>query len=167
MIEIEDIDSNVSAAVMAEALGVTTRHLARMAKDGVIKKEARSKYNFKKCLADYISFLKEENKSQTRNASENRLRDARAKEVELRIAVTDRTVISLHEAEDIVDKMAGIYLQSILGLPAAITRNIDERKRIEKICDRSREKIAKRFQEIGNALQTGIDTLDTFTEDDT
>lgn len=160
-------DGIVNAETLGRLLMITDRHVQRLAKEGVFEAKGRGKYPMVPCIHAYIRHLKEENKTQTKVAGDNRLRDARAREVEMRIAKSDRIIIELSEAQDIVDKMTGAFLQSIVGLPAMITRNINERKRIEKICDKVRTKLATRFSEISESVQSGIDVADASVEEDT
>lgn len=159
-------DGIVNAETLGRLLMVTDRHVQRLAKEGVFETKGRGKYPMVPCIHAYIRHLKEENKTQTRVAGDNRLRDARAKEIELRVAKSDRSIIDLSEAQDIVDKMAGAFLQSMVGLPARITRNVNERKRIENICDKVRKKLADRFAEISESVQSGVDAADALGEED-
>ena len=163
--EEETGDGIVNAETLGRLLMITDRHIQRLAKEGVFETKGRGKYPMVSCVHAYIRYLKEENKTQTKVAGDNRLRDARAKEIEIRVAKQDRSLIDLSEAQDVVDKMAGTFLQSMVGLPARITRNVNERKRIENICDKVRKKLANRFAEIGESLRTGDDPLDAIGEE--
>ncbi|MDS1135166.1 hypothetical protein [Nitratireductor indicus] len=54
---------------------------------------------------------------------------------------------------EIYDELTGAYLASLSGMPARITRNLDERKRLETIFDGERSRLAGGFSEKRDRLQ--------------
>ena len=150
----------------ARLLGVTPRRLRQLSDEGWFKPASRNEWSLIGVVRGHIEYMEDRIQKASKTASSTRLQDARAKEVELRIAQKDRTVIDLSEAQDATDKMAGIYLHSITGLPARITRNTSERKRIELICDKERTRLVERFAEIGESIQTGEDAADASLQEE-
>ena len=113
-------------------------------------------------MQGYVQFLKEDAVRATGNVATNRLRDARAKEVELRAAKLDRTVIDIEEAMAVADMIAGACVAEFEGLPARITRISRERERLREICDAARVRLADRFGKIRRDLETGRGELCNF-----
>lgn len=156
----------ITASAAASLLGVTTQWLRMLAADGHIPKAVRGKYPIGAVVQGYVKSLKEDDKRSNKNSSENRVRDARAAEIERRMARDDRKLIALDEALTAFDEATGHFLQSLSGIPAAITRNLNERRRIETICDAERSRLSTSFAEIASSLQTGVDPLEADDEDD-
>lgn len=156
------IDTSTAAAL----LKVTPRWIQQLAKDGWIKSAGRGKWSLVGVVQGYIDFLKDENARKTKSASQSAVQEARAEEIRRRIAREDRETIDVAEAVESFERATGEFIQSIAGLPARITRNPRERKRIEAICDAERQRITDRFAEIAHTLSTGIAVADPGDEDD-
>lgn len=157
---------HVSGKALAAVLGVTDRWVRDLEKQGVFKREARSQYDLAKCVPAYIEWRLKAEASKQAPPSSDRVRDARAMEIERRMAREDRDIIALDEAMGAFDEATGHYLQSMSGLPAQITRDVSERRRIEAICDAERRRLATRFTEGRTALRTGVTSFDAVDEDD-
>jgi hypothetical protein len=156
----------ISTAQAARLLMVTEDWVRQLSRNGYIAKAARDRYNLVTAVQGYIRFLKDEERRSSKNAADSRVRDARAAEIERRMAREDRKLIMLDEAMDAYDFATGLYLQSLSGLPARMTRNASERRRLDTICDGERQRLADRFAEGASALRTGEAAFDADEEDD-
>lgn len=157
------IDTNTAAALIK----VTPRYVRQLASQGWFKQVARDRWNLIEVVQGYIACLKDEGRRTAKSAADSRVRDARAAEIERRMAREDRTVIDLDEAAATVDRVAGEFLQAVGGLPARITRDPRERQRIEAICDAERLRLTDVFAERALALKSGLSADQTLDEDDT
>lgn len=152
-----NIDDPVSASELAEIFGVTGQSVARLARDGIIPRVGRGRYPLRASLQGYMKHrLDSEVKRTATTGAADRLREARAAEIQQRIARQDRTLITMDEALWSVDNMSGIFLTEFTQLPARITRDPRERRRIESLCDDARTRICKRLEEIIAATKTGV-----------
>lgn len=156
----------VSSSVGAAFLGVSSRWVQQLATDGWVKPVGRGKWNLAELVQGYAASMKDEDRRSSRQSAENRVREARAAEIERRMAREDRKIIDIDEAFGVLDNVIGQFLQSISGLPAQITRNVGERRRIEAICDAERQRLSTQFAEGLSALETGIPTPDPADEDE-
>lgn len=145
----------VPTRLMARVLGVTVQRLNQLVQSGVVVKLARGKFDLVDTTNRYISNRISNPAEKRTDASMQRARDARADEIELRMAEKRRELIPAVEALEAADMIAGLYLNSIGGLPARLTRNPSERQRIEAICDTERQRLTDKFSNIGRALQAG------------
>lgn len=134
-------------------LKLSPRRVQQLATQKWIPRAEKGKYPLVGSVQGYIDFLRDENERRTRSAADSRLRDARAREVEQRIAERDKGLIDVDEALTAADRLAGVYLSSITGLPARITRNQSERRRLEGICDNERQRVADMLSEIASDLR--------------
>ena len=156
----------ISAAKAAKLLDCTTQWLRDLAKKGYVPKATRGQYPMVATVQGNIRWLKEENARKSKSGAEGRVRDARAAEIERRMAREDREIVALDEAIGAFDDATGAYLQALSGLPARITRNQSERRRIEVVCDAERERLSARFEQVASTLRTGRQATDAGEEDD-
>ncbi|MER9937430.1 hypothetical protein [Mesorhizobium sp. M0088] len=147
-------------------LDLTPVRIDQLVREGHIPKLGRGRYPLEASVHGYIKFLKGTIAGQTKSASSNRAQDARAAEIELRMAREDRRIVDMGEAVAALDKVTGDFLQSIGGLPARITREPRERQRIEAICDAERLRLSDRFAESAQALRSGLPADQADDEDD-
>lgn len=156
----------VDVNTLAQLIGVTPRQIQIVAKEGYYEAERRGQWPLVASVRGYVRYLHDQVAGARKNTHENRLRDARAKEVEVRTARLDRTVIDLSEAHDVYDEIAGAYLASLEGLPARLTRNVRERERIQRVVDAERQRLSVHFAEARGYLATGLPADEAEAEDD-
>lgn len=156
----------ITTVQAARLLMLSDERIRQLVKDGYIPRVAQGRFNLVTVVQGYIRFLKDDGRRSSKSAADNRVRDARAAEIERRMAREDRDIIMLDEAMAAYDFATGLYLASVSGLPARMTRNASERRRLEAICDGERQRLADRFAEGASALPTGIAAADADDEDD-
>lgn len=170
MSEDEDLSAGyppimVTQVELAARLQLTTRWIYDLTKDGIFVQTDR-KYDLDACHRAYGEYkTAKANEKRAPSATENL---AKRKEdlIARRIAREDRSLIQMDEALETVDIVTGAFNVAISGIPARITRNIDERKRIEAICDGVRNSLNKAFGEQREALRSGKPVGETESEDD-
>lgn len=156
----------ITTGQVAKLLMLSDERVRQLTVKGYLPKVSKGRYHLVAVVQGYIRFLKDEERHSSKTAAESRVRDARAAEIERRMAREDRKIIALDEAMAAHDHATGLYLQSISGLPARMTRNASERRRLEAICDTERQRLAARFAERASALRSGVDAFDADDEDD-
>lgn len=155
-----------SAKDTAEFLGITTRWLLELTKQGVIIPVGRGKFEMPKAIHDFIRWHQEAQTRNNQSSSADHLRDQRAQEIAIKIAKQERDLIPLGDAMAAFEEATGVYLESLSGMPARITRVPRERQRIEAICDEERLRLSDRFGKSAKALQSGISDPETDDEVD-
>lgn len=157
----------VNRTEMAIHLGVTMQWVGQLAEQGVlIRAEGRGKFKFSESVQAFIKHKMASAERQNQSTSADALRETRAQEIAIKIAKQERDLIPLEEALAAYDEATGIYLESISGLPARMTRVPRERQRLEAICDEERLRLSDRFAERGKALRTGVEPAQADAEDD-
>jgi hypothetical protein len=66
----------------------------------------------------YIRFRNDSDRRAQKSAADSRVRDARAREIELRNAVREGRLIEIDETMAIVEEMIGLFRAETAGLPA-------------------------------------------------
>lgn len=130
---------SITVAQAAKLLMISEDWVWRLAKKGYFTRVSPGRYNLVAVVQGYIRYLKDDERRSSKSAADSRVRDARAAEIERRMAREDRDLIMLDEAIEAYDFATGLFLESISGLPARMTRNAGERRRLEPIVTAGRE----------------------------
>lgn len=113
----------------------------------------------------YVRFLKGERKAKTHVAAENRVREARAREIEIRNAERDHRLIELTEAMAVTDEIVGMLRSEIIGLPARVTRDRQLRARLDAEILDTLNRASTRLAERGRVLRASGEALGDDGED--
>lgn len=110
MINVIDFDETVKLKELAKIIGLSERHLQRLAQEGVIKKNDKGKYLLYQSIQNYINYLKEiENTPQ--QLQEEKLKNeieylkTRDKKENIKIKILES---DLHESNDVKRVMNNI-----------------------------------------------------------
>lgn len=148
-------DGSISAPQAARLLKVTDQWVRQLVKKGYITPVSRGRYDLVNVVHGYIDYLKDEERRTSKTASSTRVTDARAAEIELRTAERTRTVIPLEEAIEAQDFLVGKVGQVLAGIPARVTRDLKERRKIEAVCHAGQKEIADALAAASHAARTG------------
>lgn len=158
--------ATISVEKAAKLLMVTPRRVQQLARDGWIPRAAGGGYPTVGVVQGYIRFLQDEQRRASRSAAENRVRDARAQEIELRVALRKRTLIDTEEAIGTLDEIVGMVRAETTGLPARITRDLPLRRKIEQELDAIFHRVSDRLAEKADALRKSGDAVAAGGEND-
>jgi hypothetical protein len=158
------LPETISLAEGFGLLGVSQVHFLKLVERGYIERASRGRHATKSVVQGYVRSLKEDKKGATRTAAENRVRDARAREIELRNAEREHQLIDLDEALGLVDEIIGAYRAEISGLPARFTRDRVLRAKLERETDEAQERVHARFVEAAASLRSGGQAQSTAPE---
>ncbi len=151
---------------LSKLLMMTGERVRQLVKMGKMPKAKKNTYHLVSCVQGYIRFLKDEEKDKTKAAAESGLKKARQREVELRIAEREKTVIDLAEHFAVVEELCGLFVSSMNGLPARVTRDIPLRRKIEIDLDEIRRQIVARAEQRSAELRAGRSVAAADPEDD-
>lgn len=160
------VSLKVTTSVVTEALGLTLARLGQLVSDGWIPRAARNQYQLVPAVQGYIRFLKDDQRRASKSAVQSRAQEARAKEIELRIAREEKTIIDTAEAIAAVDDVVGGIRADLAGLAARVTRDIALRQKIEKEIDGILTAAADRFEQRASDLRTSGEVAAPDAEDD-
>jgi len=122
----------VRTVELAELLTIQGSRLTQLTTDGTIKRKAKGLYDLREAVQDYIRYLREQQKRQQVSTADNRIRDARAKDIEARTAERLGRLVPLSVYDEMIDGFAGIVRSELAGMPAACTRDLTMRRIIER-----------------------------------
>lgn len=150
----------ITIEVAARLLMISAERVRQLSKAGYIVIPKRGFTTLVSAVQGYIRFLKEEERKNTKSAAASRAVDARAAEIELRIAEKRRDLIPREDAEMAMDLVVGEVNKQLTGLPARITRDVRLRREIEARLNEAKGKIAEALGSGKVLAQTGRDDSD-------
>jgi hypothetical protein len=140
-----DATTLLTATEVGTLLGVTRQHIGQLTAQGVLVRED-GKYQLGQTLAAYVAHLKSDARRASRSKAENRVRDARAAEIELRVQRQQHRVVDTEETLHFIDAMFGKFVVALSGVPARVGRNdLELRHRVEVELDAARNVAADEF----------------------
>jgi hypothetical protein len=138
----------------ARLLMISEERIRQFVKQGyVAKSEKRGYVQLVGAVQGYLRYLKEDERRSSKSAADSRVRDARALEIELRIAERSRDLIPIEDALTDMAEFAGLVRSELAGLPARLTRLIDERQKVETEIDALLARLAQKADEKASALE--------------
>lgn len=144
----------VNQLELAEYLGLSNRRVYTLTQEGVLSRDG-TRYNLVESIAAYVAYKVKVEATPRKDAPTGGLNQVREEQIRRRMKIEARELIPLSEAVLAMDTVTGDFLTTISSLPVQITRDLDERKRIEKVCDFARGQLEKKFAERSAALQAG------------
>lgn len=150
----------------AKLLMITPERVRQLSNMGYVPKVARGRYPLLGAVQGYIRFLKDDDRRPSKAAAAEALRDVRAEEVKRRMAREDLKIVDIDEATATYEDMIGELLKMVNSLPAQITRNPSERRRIEDIIGKAQGRFVARAAEVISLLETGGKAAYPEDEDD-
>ena len=137
----------------ARLLMISEERIRQLQKQGYVpRSDKRGVVQLVGAVQGYLRYLKDDERRSAKSAADSRVRDARALEIELRIAERSRDLIPL---EDALADMAEFAAAVRSGLPARLTRIMDERYRIETEVDGVLARLSERASEKGGGSGGG------------
>ncbi|KQB17102.1 hypothetical protein H9N28_07190 [Rhodobacter capsulatus] len=90
----------------------------------------------------FLHHLRDTARTASASAAMARARDARAEASELALAISRRDLVPDAEAETAADYVCGVIVDRVGGMPARVTRDLRDRRRIEETLRAAQEGIA-------------------------
>ncbi|WP_245501734.1 hypothetical protein [Mesorhizobium sp. M2A.F.Ca.ET.039.01.1.1] len=149
----------ITIGQVARLLMISEERVRQLVKAGYIPKSARGVYPLVGAIQGYIRSLKDDQKNTSKTAGDSRVRDARAQEIEIRIAEKRRELIPIEDATAALDKTLATVVAELAGLPARVTRDVPTRRAIEKELDAARNRMAASLRASAAAIRTGGDVF--------
>lgn len=146
-------------------LMLTKQRVQQLVKAGYIPKPAKDTYPVVGAVQGYIKFLKDDERRTSKVQADSRVRDARAKEIELRIAERERDLIPIEDAKGEIAALVSDVRAEIVGLGARVTRDMELRRQIDTEVDGILGRLAERAEKTGVALETEGGSLEASGED--
>lgn len=152
MADDEKKEGYISMEQAARLLMLGAERVRQLIKDGWVERGPRGQVLLVSAVQGYIRFRDDADRRAQRSAADSRVRDARAREIELRISVKEGSTIPLTDAMAALDIIVGGIRSEFEGLAASVTRDREMRHRIEDRVNGALARSAQRLEQFkGNA----------------
>lgn len=147
-----DTDSNTLAACW----GVTSTRVNQLKNAGWYKQLGTKpgQYNWIEACGGFVKFLRDEDRRSTKSAGDARIKEAKAKDIEVRTQQRLMRLIPLEVYEEMIDSLAGMVRSEFAGLAAASTRDLTMRRVIEREVNARLRRIAEHAMAQAIRLET-------------
>lgn len=147
----------ISLEVAGRLLKVSAERVRQLIKDGYIPRVAPGRTTVVGAVHGYIAFRDDADRRATKSAADSRVRDARALEIEQRVALRNREIIPLEDAVAALDFLAGKVREELTGMPARVTRDLGLRRTLEAEVNGSLKRIAEAVATSADVVEAGGD----------
>jgi hypothetical protein len=138
--------ATVTASALGRHLDLSRQRVAQLADEGVIERRADGRFEQDGSRVAYLRWLRSEDRRAVKGEADGRVRDARARLIELQIAEREHRLIDMIEHEAVLAEAIGIVTTALDGLPARITRDLRLRALIEAECNATLNRAADRAE---------------------
>lgn len=156
----------ITVGQAARLLMVSEERVRQLCKLGYVERPQRGKVILVSAVQGYIRYLKDEDRRSSKTAADSRVRDARAAEIELRIARQKRALVPREDAEAAMDFLVATVGTEVRGIPARLTREMTLRRKAESLVHEVLTAISDKLESVRDALATGGGELAPGEEDD-
>lgn len=137
----------VTMAEAGEELGVGAERVRQFIKEGLVERGPRGKVSLVSAYRGYVKFLKDDERRSSKSASASRVQDARAREIELKVAAREGRLVDVVEHLDLFAEVFGSLKAGLAGIPARVSRDMAHRRKIETEIDDVLRQAADRFEQ--------------------
>lgn len=146
-------------------LNLGPRRITQLVADGWIKKPG-GVYTITDSVHGYIGFLKDEKARLSQNTAQAEVQKARAAHINQKLAREAGELVPVEQAQALCQLVVGQMMARIAGLPARVTRDLNERARIEECVDAIRQEVVDIVAKSFEAMDADLGSLDATEEDD-
>ncbi len=145
----------ISLHQAADIMGISVSLARKIVSEGHVKRSSRGMVRIADWGRGYVAYRDAGDKRSTRSAATSIVGEARAAEINQRIALRDRDLVHVNEATMAIDHVVGACVETFNALPAMMTRDIAERKRLERIVREGKHGVVKKIKEAAELLEKG------------
>jgi hypothetical protein len=133
-------DAALSTEQAAGLLQVSAAWIRRLTNEGVFSK-VDGRYRLVDTVQSYLRYQRDQQRQTGKAAATNRVLEARAKDIELRTRLREKSLIELDDALGTVDEIIGVVLTALSEMPTR-TRDLAARRIISQAVYETRQRIA-------------------------
>jgi phage terminase Nu1 subunit (DNA packaging protein) len=152
------------ATIIAKLFNLTERHVQRLAKDGIIPKAARGKYELVGCVQGYVRYLQERamggDINSTDFGTENiRVKKLTADKLQLEVDVMKNNLIPRELVEEEISNLILSARGKLLGLPSRLAKVAIAAESLREIEETARQIVYESLEELSNDKSGRVDQV--------
>lgn len=145
----------ISVTQAAVLLNRTGRWVQNLVAGGFIAKSKRGQYSLVEVVRGALAYYESQLEKSTKAAAASRVTDARTRLIEINIAERQRELIPVEDAKAAMGEFAACVRTELTGLPARLTRNASERRKLEQEVDATLRRLSAQAGKSAVAMETG------------
>ncbi|WP_422028810.1 hypothetical protein [Roseovarius sp.] len=153
----KDGGAGLTVSQAATLTGRSERWLQKLRKDGFIADDGRGSYTVVSLVRGIIAHYEDALERASKKDASNEVARARAAEIQQRIAVKNRELISQKEAEAVIMQLATWVRAELYGLPPQLTRDRAMLKQYNQVIDDCLNRLAEKCTKSAESLRSGSD----------
>lgn len=138
--------ATVTTARLAKFLDLTPHRVRQLIKEGHIEKAGPDRLVLETATRGYIRFRNDADRRSSKSASASRVQDARAREIELKTAEREGSLMDVEEVRAVVAEWGGVIRTGLNSIPARLSRDMTFRRKIETEIDDVFRQATERFE---------------------
>ncbi|ALN73184.1 hypothetical protein [Aureimonas sp. AU20] len=151
-----EFPETLSRQGLATLLGLSPRHVARLAKEDILVRDGAGKYPVVGNVARYVGHALSLEARRSSETSGDRLREARRLDLERAMARDDRAIIDLDEAQDSIASLVAMFAAALDALPRqAAPDDRGLQTRLTGVCDGIRSALSAKLADEAAKLKNG------------
>ena len=123
------LNTEISVCGAADLLGCSRTWIKTLERDGHLRR-TDGKLHQVDLIRDYLRWLKDAGRRANQSASANRLAEARAEEIEQRVAARSATLIHSADVLAALREVLAVLQSELVGLPARATKDLALRRKL-------------------------------------
>jgi phage terminase Nu1 subunit (DNA packaging protein) len=139
----DDNPTIISTPVLCQLLMLSRQRIDQLVHDGFLRRHDKGQFSLVEAVQGYIRFLRDDARRSSMHAADSRVRDARARDIEVRTQQRLGKLVPLDVFEEVLDGLCGKVRSEFAGLPAAVTRDLPQRRIIERDVNARLKRIAE------------------------
>jgi hypothetical protein len=143
----------VNATQLARHLGLSRQFVNRLADDRIIERHADG-FDQDQSRLRYMAWLRDPQRRSAKAEADAQLRRLKAEALELKIAREAGELMVYAEHCEIIDEICALVRWELEALPARLSRDIIERRRIELAINETLNRLADQLEERAKAAET-------------
>ncbi|MDP2358651.1 MAG: hypothetical protein Q8M31_21710 [Beijerinckiaceae bacterium] len=124
---------SVTATAVGQHIDVTRQRVMQFVDEGVLIRNEDGSFDIDDCRVRYIRWLRDDGRRINKSASANRVHDARARDIELKIAERENRLVDIDDAIGAMDDVVGAVKAAMSGVPAQFTGDLSQRAKLETL----------------------------------
>lgn len=155
----------VNTEQAARLLMIGGERVRQLAKEGWIARIERDRYHLVDVVQGYLRYRNSEDRRASKTGADARVREARAEEINLRVGQRSGNLMEHAEHVAMIHELCGMVRAELGGLPARITRELVERRKIEQAIYELLERLAARAEEMARVGGPASGPVEAVTTD--
>lgn len=161
-----DWRTEVGTGSLAALFNISSVSVLNLTRTGVLPSIETGRYNLFEAAHAFVAKLKEDRRERTKGGTEDRVRIARAREIEVRTDERLGRLVAIDDFDAMIDAVVGGFRAELSGLPSRVTRDLALRRVMEREIHGLLQRVTLLADQQAARLETGLSIGEAEPDDD-